>query len=253
MLLIGDVHGAVKSYLWTVTKMQISGEGVLSESKAPAEVREQAKEAAGVRTAECSLQIGDFGFGFKNEKGWISEQLPEMPAHKFMRGNHDDPAACRSHPNYLGDVGYIPEMDMFYLGGGFSIDYARRTPGVTWWRDEELPYDDLTKAYELYADSKPRIVVTHECPTEAKDFALGPRPPYGNIKYSSRTERALQMMFATHQPDEWVFGHYHRKAEQVIDGTKFVVLNELSKGATKECVYEIPGLQWPDRLVSRAE
>lgn len=223
MLFVGDTHGAVDSYLWTVNKMQLSGG----------------------RTCKCSLQVGDFGIGFSETE----DQIPYMSQHKFIRGNHDNPEICQEHPNYLGDYGYIPEMEMFYVSGGYSIDRSHRTENVNWWRDEELSYGQFLKAREMFADTKPKIVVSHECPTEVKTFALGPKPPFsGKVNVTSNTEIALQEMLSLHRPDTWIFGHYHHKDEQVVDGTRFVVLGEMLYGRKKDCIFEIEGLEWPERL-----
>lgn len=48
---------------------------------------------------ESSVQLGDFGIGFPGD-----EPLPPLPSNTwFLRGNHDNPEAARSHGNYLGD------------------------------------------------------------------------------------------------------------------------------------------------------
>ena len=82
---IGDVHGHIDAYMR-------------------------------VRGNTPSFQIGDMGLGFPNTA------LPKGGEHRFIRGNHDDPAACRKHPNYAGDFGYDPDCDLFYMGGAWSID-----------------------------------------------------------------------------------------------------------------------------------
>ncbi len=43
----------------------------------------------------------------------------------------------------------------------------------------------------------------------------------------SRTMQALNAMFELHRPDLWFFGHWHRSAGAVIDGTRFQCLGEL--------------------------
>ena len=47
------------------------------------------------------------------------------------------------------------------------------------------------------------------------------------INDPSRTRQAFQAMFEAHQPDLWVFGHWHHSFDGVLDGTRFVCLNEL--------------------------
>lgn len=172
---------------------------------------------------EPVLQIGDMGLGFR---GVFLPQLPEH--HKFIRGNHDAPEACRAHPNYAGDYGTWGEL--FFLGGAFSIDRAWRVEGVSWWADEQLSDEQLAAAIALYERVKPRIVASHEAPQTIGERLLldnGFRPEkWGSTQ--ARTARALQVMFQIHQPEQWFFGHYHRDWTTTQEGTKFTCLNELT-------------------------
>jgi hypothetical protein len=73
LFLIGDIHGRIDEYL------------KLLASRPP---------------YFRSIALGDMYLGR------LGVHLPELPTgHKFLRGNHDDPALCRAHPNYLGDYG----------------------------------------------------------------------------------------------------------------------------------------------------
>jgi hypothetical protein len=151
---------------------------------------------------------------------------------------------------------------LFYLGGAWSIDKDWRVEDVSWWPDEELPYDELDKAYQLYVQSKPQIVATHEAPSKAAYTMLdrliaggGPHTPcptdqsvalkgdeYAYYKakldcVNTRTSQALQRMFEEWQPKYWIFGHYHLTTTfhlggqnvggQNFGGTEFQCLNEL--------------------------
>jgi Calcineurin-like phosphoesterase len=157
-----------------------------------------------------SVQIGDLGLGFKNV---VLPALSEN--HKWFRGNHDNPEKCRAHANYLGDYGYLPEDKLFWLAGAYSIDRVYRMEGVSWWPDEELSIEELGKAVNLYEETKPEYVLSHECPSEAAHFmlqSLGIVSGYHQAKLecaNSRTAQALQIMYEIHQPKEWIFGHYH--------------------------------------------
>lgn len=169
-----------------------------------------------------TVQIGDMGIGFK---GVGLHRMPEN--HKWFRGNHDDPAKCRQNPNYLGDYGFFRDENLFWLAGGFSIDRIYRVPGVTWWEDEELSWTELQKAIDLYKEVKPRFMCSHEAPSEAaKHMLLG---LVGNSDYfaakmgctHSRTAEAMQVMLDAHQPEEWIFGHYHVNKSFAWKGTLF--------------------------------
>jgi hypothetical protein len=178
------------------------------------------------------FQVGDMGLGFKGV------YLPEFPRDKFrfIRGNHDSPQACQNHINYAGDFGYRSESELFFMGGAWSIDYKMRTPGVSWWQDEELSPEELNRAFYCYSQVKPRIVVTHEAPEAIGRILMMRLSGIGNFYYSgntgayvqTRTSQTLQQMFDIYQPEHWVFGHYHIDEEIDFKGTKFHCLNELS-------------------------
>ena len=160
MLFIGDVHQEFKRYLHILFRMQHKG---------------------GRKGVDRSLQVGDMGIGFppdpdsysnpnffKDGVSWFDEIDNN---HRFLRGNHDDPTLCNSHSNYLGDWGYIPAPDMFFVSGGFSIDHYYRIPGKTLWKDEELSQQEMEKVLKSYEKNKSKIVVSHECPLGLKiDF-----------------------------------------------------------------------------------
>lgn len=228
MFFIGDVHGKTEEYY------DILG-GLPEKSK--------------------SLQVGDMGIGFPDVA------LPPLgrplysPQHLFIRGNHDNPAECAHHPRYAGNYGVDRDEGLFFLGGAPSIDAKWRTEGVSWWRDEELSLPELQQAVELYVQTKPEIVATHEAPesiayqilTQTRillgewgghrpcrtDYKVREKgPDYFHFKEQtgflrSRTSQVLEQMRVFHKPKIWVFGHYHMGFDKVYEGTRFVCLPEL--------------------------
>lgn len=168
-----------------------------------------------------TLQVGDFGVGFA---GYTVPEKVEGN-HWFIRGNHDDPAKCYKHPNFLGDFGYKKEWgELFYVSGADSIDKAFRVEGRDYWRMEELSYRTFyEQVIPLYSNTRPKIVMSHECPSEIATRILA-SGGLGSGKGRSLTSRALQRMMEIHSPDLWVFGHYHRKFETRYMGTKFVCI-----------------------------
>lgn len=205
MRLVGDIHGKIIPYLDLI--------------------------------ADCeeSIQVGDFGMGFLSP--YQMERVAEAHAsgdHRFIRGNHDDPAICREAPGWIADGHYDAERDMMFIGGAWSIDHQYRKDfdekhGTTsWWPDEELTTPEFARIYADFVYHKPSIVVTHDCPMQVSYelFFTGKYRMFGPHQ-STRTAEALQSMFYQHQPDLWVFGHWHYPERQKIDGTEFVCLAEL--------------------------
>lgn len=225
MYYIGDVHGKIKEYRRIIRSLP-----------------------AGAK----SLQLGDMGIGFKGVHLFPGGSMDyRNRKHLFIRGNHDDPAKCRKHLCYAGDYGYLSDEKLFYLGGAWSIDHAWRIPGVSWWPDEELNLEELNKAAQLYMESKPEIVATHEAPSKAAMIMLSsliiapahePCPTDQGIAVkqedyqyykeklgcvNTRTSRVLQQMFEAWQPKYWLFGHYHARRCFLLGRTEFNCLGEL--------------------------
>ena len=111
-----------------------------------------------------SIQVGDMGFGFfKN-----GDSLPEIPQHRFLRGNHDHPGLAKAHPGYLGDYGYLHDSDILFVSGAQSVDQEWRTQDINWWPEEELAYEQLVDMISLVSKKRQ----TFESKTWILDFSL---------------------------------------------------------------------------------
>ena len=162
---------------------------------------------------DTSIQVGDFGAGFT----LLPSDVPLT--HRFIRGNHDSPSICRQSDHWIKDGTWDEKHKMFFIGGAYSIDQAWRTPGVSWWTDEELSIVELNGLISEYEMRRPEIMVTHDCPEIARILLF-------NINEPTRTTQALQTMFEIHQPKLWIFGHHHTSRDTIIKGTRFVCLAE---------------------------
>jgi hypothetical protein len=180
---------------------------------------------------ENTVQVGDMGVGFRHyggpRDGEFSGNPPhyamERGGHRFIRGNHDNPGVCRRHSQWIADG--LVENGVMFIGGGLSIDQEYRVEGYSWWADEELSVADPERLVDVYATTRPETMVTHECPEQVAELLAAVRP--GKLQFPSRTRQAFQSMFEIHQPKKWVFGHWHRSLDKVIDGTRFICLAEL--------------------------
>jgi len=171
------------------------------------------------RKREFTVQLGDLGFKYNCLKNL------EPNSHKFVGGNHDQYDIINEYPHYLGDYGNcsLGGVDFFFYRGAYSIDRQYRTIGIDWWEQEQVAIDQFMKARELYRETKPDIVLTHDCP---ESIALMLLEPGQNI-YQNITGWALQELFNAHQPKTWIFGHWHRSWTMKVNGTDFTCLNEL--------------------------
>ena len=205
MRFIGDIHGKVPPYLDLI--------------------------------ADCeeSVQVGDFGMGFIGtyNRGRVDD-AQRWGDHRFIRGNHDDPALCRESLGWIEDGTYDAAREMMFIGGAWSIDHEHRKlvdaqyGTVSWWPDEELTVSELVKAHADFVYHKPKIVITHDCPMQvSKELFFNGKYRMLGPHQSTRTAEALQAMFMEHQPDLWIFGHWHLSERKKINGTEFICLAEL--------------------------
>ena len=110
-----------------------------------------------------------------------------------------------------------------FIGGGYSVDWKYRIEDYSWWVKEQLTQEEMNVIAYVYVLVKPRMMVTHECPTTAA-LAI---PHSHHWTDRSRTEQFLQALWELHKPELWVHGHHHISVDHVIDGTRFVCLAEL--------------------------
>jgi predicted phosphodiesterase len=201
MMLIGDVHGKWDQYA----------------------------DLLKLHKPERSVQLGDFGVGFHKEdplrrRRVIDDMSLYGGDNRYIRGNHDNPAVCQADSKYIPDATFEEDTGIFYLGGAFSIDHAYRTQDVDWWHNEELSYNELNAAIDVYERAKPRVVLSHDCPEDIIVYMAN----WYKKESRSRTRDALSAMWSIHKPDLWVFGHWHKNMTAVFDGCQFTCLNELS-------------------------
>jgi predicted phosphodiesterase len=177
-----------------------------------------------IREHTNTIQVGDMGVGFRRLNGSHRENPPyDLMLKKnarFIRGNHDNPEVCRKHSQWIHD-GSV-EDDMMFVGGAFSIDREYRTKEYSWWEDEELSLSQLVFIHDAYVTIEPACMVTHDCPVTVIKHMHS-----HHLFDNSRTQQALEAMWQKHKPKVWVFGHHHKSFDQVIDGTRFVCLDEL--------------------------
>jgi len=181
--------------------------------------------------SEYSIQLGDMGFNYSELNTLDSFR------HKFFHGNHDNPNEYNKYPHYLGRFGNanLNGVDFFFVSGAFSVDIMYRLHGNMngqkgWWHEEQLTYNEMIECEKLYLETKPDLVITHTAPTKVirDNFSTFTINRLGfSDNFQDHTSGLLQRMFEQHQPKLWVFGHFHRRISDNINGTEFVCLEEL--------------------------
>lgn len=188
-----------------------------------------------------TLQVGDMGFNYD----YLKALKVDGSKHKFFGGNHDNYDTYPYEGYSLGDYGIhiAGGVKCLYIRGGFSIDQEYRIKREekygplfkSWWEREQLSVQECTKALNFYKEwcKDVDIVVSHSCPQEIstrignpgvlKSFGFNPDT------FTTRTQELLQCCFEYHQPDTWVFGHFHKQWCQRVNGTSFCCIAELDE------------------------
>jgi len=90
------------------------------------------------------------------------------------------------------------------------------------------------------------MVISHTAPSvAAKEILKDLNGSYFLNKHGdveSRTSKALQEMFESHQPSAWYFGHFHINREFLIGETKFRCLAEMTVHEVPEPAFQACGL-----------
>ena len=183
-----------------------------------------------IHDCERTIQLGDFAIGMGQGDYWHDRvnYVVDGTKHRFIRGNHDNPTKCKEMLGWIPD-GRV-ENDVMFIGGAWSIDADYRTPGYDWWAAEQLSESELRALHDVYVATKPRVMITHDCPTLAAYYMFiraGLRTYGGSALHLTRTAEALQRMLEAHQPEYWYFGHWHHTKQMNIGGTVFQCLGEL--------------------------
>jgi hypothetical protein len=200
LLIIGDVHGKLGTYLDILDRYRKFD----------------------------SLQIGDLGFGQDYD---VLHREINTEQNRFVPGNHDDYDWLENNTwssLSLGDWGMAKHgnIDFFFVRGGFSIDRQHRKAGVSWWPQEELDEQQMDECFESYLETKPDIVISHDCPSGIYPFVTR----YDFVVDGSRTKHFLQRLYKAHKPTLWIFGHHHITKMIPTNPTTFQCLGELSHG-----------------------
>lgn len=181
-----------------------------------------------------AIQVGDFGIGMGQSDYWHEsvDALCKEYDLTFIRGNHDNPAKCKEMYGWIKD-GTVKNNTMF-IGGAWSIDnpdaptgWYKRTSGVDWWPEEELSDEEFTRILEIYATIKPEIVISHDCPASISNTMFKKSGIIKGPWYYNRTSDWLDKFMQVHQPQIYIFGHWHHTALHIHDNTYFMCLGEL--------------------------
>jgi hypothetical protein len=178
-----------------------------------------------INECDVSIQVGDFGVGFSGHSNPPYDPMKKGD-HKFIRGNHDNPNVCQTHPFWIQDGSLIHDK-IFCIGGAKSIDAHMRTEGLNWWSDEELSYKQFLKLCDNYEKYKPEVVVAHEMP-ESLTYIVCSKCNLTKFDDSSITRQFLDNILEIHKPSLFIHGHWHVDHHTIHNGVEYIGLGELN-------------------------
>jgi len=197
---------------------------------------------------------GDFGYwppdvnGAEDYKEYFNFSLDKIKNHNtkvfWIPGNHEHwdhlqdhyyrnaiaPAEMAPWSNIyfcpIGSVVNLKGINFLCVGGANSQDKEWRTPGMTWFPQENLDLGDYEFIEKNIKGIKIDCVISHTCP---RDFALKTDYPE---KFSDPNRHVLNKILHLFNPDKWFFGHWHNYERGQFQDTKWCMLDH-SKGHTR--------------------
>lgn len=240
---VGDIHGAFEDITYKIINYNIRN--------------------------TCFLFCGDVGLGFykydyyKNLFKKISKKLNKYNnIFLFVRGNHEDPAYYRECKISLNRIKSLPDysivkagsQNILVVGGGISIDRVNRRLynnnlmlnymryhncsiddakakcNKIYWEDEQI-------IYQPKVDCRIDIICSHSSPSFCYPIDKGPivnefASKDDLLLRDLNIERSLLDKVYNDYSDsivEWYYGHFHFSKTEIINNTKFRLLdiNEL--------------------------
>lgn len=204
---------------------------------------------------EAAIQVGDFGF-HRDRLGRAREDTVRYPVPlHVIDGNHEDHRWLRRA--LLTGAGRVwkRERNLVYqprpsvaplgasmvgfLGGALHVDRPQKHNWLSGFPNYILRRN-REHATALFNRHRPQLIVTHSCPSRigiglhgapalepgvaehirGAGFDPGPEHDRGEVELSR-----LWCDLA-YTPRAWVFGHFHRPHDVIIEGTRFVCLGD---------------------------
>lgn len=183
--------------------------------------------------ADTVVQVGDWGFLWPRASSvaWLDQTLVDAGVKMmFCDGNHDwhprlrpDPSAPRIPYALTPNIRYMPRGSslvdadgtrFLFLGGAPSIDREHRTPGKSWWPEEEITDEDVAAA--LAVEGPVHVMVTHDSPIIPPGFSEDVGSEWFRAAGPASRRRLLTVM-EHHQPPLLVHGHFHKRYSRLVE------------------------------------
>ncbi len=195
-----------------------------------------------LKKGDYIIICGDFGYIFYppgSERAILQkialDELSKRPyTILFVDGNHENfdelyrypeenwngGKIHRIRPNIIhlcrGQVFDIEGKKFFTMGGGYSIDKAYRTEGISWW-PQEMPADAEFAEANTNLDRcgrKVDYIITHTAPLSTLELQGVHKLPLKDVGNAEKPlNNFLQYIDESVKYKHWYIGHFHRDME----------------------------------------
>jgi predicted phosphodiesterase len=199
--LVGDTHGDIEKIEYFISKL---------------------------KDKDHLIVLGDFGFVWNSQQDKLLDILETLPITiNFIDGNHENFDMLEKYPiinKYRGCVSQvrknifwlrrgekytIEDKTFFCIGGASSIDKYNRVEFLSWWKQEDINYEESLRVLKkLKRIKKVDYVLTHTCPTSIIDQICDK----DDFKKDYDTNSKLFELIYKEKLiefDKWFFGHFH--------------------------------------------
>jgi hypothetical protein len=198
--------------------------------------------------AEVILHVGDFAFRFDNRfMRNVQDALQRTGlVLGFVDGNHDDHAMLGGLVDVHGvtaipmrpNIFYLPrtyrwtwnDVRFLALGGAHSVDRPWRTPGVEWWPDETISWQEAQRACD---DGPCDVMITHDVPAGVRIPCIESNPcgfPEAEIYAAEQHRQLLRQVVDQVTPSRIFAGHYHCRLTGGLRGNGYRTVVDILNG-----------------------
>lgn len=180
--------------------------------------------------ADTLVQLGDFGLWHGRDGEYFLNEVARHAAHYevnvlWLDGNHENfdvldqlPVGRHGLTCVRPRVWHLPRgfrwtwagMRFLSLGGATSLDRPYRTPGMSWWPQEELT---LAQAHAASAGGAVDVMLTHDCPSGVDVPGLPPASMWdpAELRRANQHRDLLRAVVEDLTPTHLLHGHFHSR------------------------------------------